>query len=141
MGGSGIDMPKRMENKGSGMTRPPKDGNGNATGAVLTPEQLSCVASAVTVRESALASSFSKFSTTIMSMMSTRSSALDTAWKISDRATRRTAIDTAWKSTNDTARETRKTDDMSAIDAFKSATSTCKVGNESLDLGGLMMRE
>ena len=65
-----------------------------------TPAQLAiytCVGTAVTTRETAVASAFTAFSSTETTALATRQSALQVAWGMSTAKTIRTAVMAAWK--------------------------------------------
>lgn len=74
---------------------------------------LSCMQTAVTVRETALLTAFGAFHDDIEEGLEARKTALITAWGLSSGAERTKAIRTAWK--------TWKTDQKDAHKAFKSA--------------------
>ncbi len=97
---------------------------------------ISCVKSAVTVRESALKSGFMTFSSALESAYTTRASALDAAYLKTSRTEVRTAVRSAWdtfKSSVKTARdEWRKTRD-SAWKTYKSSVRSCRGSSDIQD--------
>ncbi len=70
---------------------------------------LSCVATAVAKRESAIQSAFSTFSTSITAALQTRASELASAWSMSDKTARNKAIQDAWKKFSDSKKAARTT--------------------------------
>ncbi len=91
---------------------------------------LPCVQTAVGVRETAIQASFTKFTSSTLTAMQTRATALNTAWGMTVGAERRAARKAAWdayKSTNDAARATFKTEKQVAWDTFNKASAVCGV--------------
>ncbi len=101
-----------------------------STAKVKKNVNLSCMQTAVTVRETALLSAFSAFHDDVEEGLEARKSALISAWGITSGAERTKAIRTAWKewktdqtNANKSFRSARK----SAWDTFKTTVkSTCK---------------
>jgi hypothetical protein len=96
----------------------------------LTADQVACVKTAVGVREGAVGSAFTTFSSSVSSALSARASALATAWGYASTTERGPAIRTAWKTYSEsirmarqTLRETKKT----VWGTFKDSVKACKV--------------
>ena len=91
---------------------------------------LTCMQTAVGVREDALATAFKGFSDDVMAALAARKAALNTAWGMSDGMARKAAIKsawTAWKTAKKAAHTELKTDRKKAWDTFKTtAKNTCK---------------
>ena len=120
----------------------------SSTNATSTREQkgnrggnidATCVQSAVDVRETALASAWSTFTSSITSALGTRKTALHDAWGATDIGSRNTALMNAWKTWqmgDKSAHEALKMARKAAWETFMStAKGSCKVQmpqNESL---------
>jgi hypothetical protein len=110
----------------------------NKTPVSLTPEQVACVRTAVAKREAAINSTWMTFASTMSSAYTTRASALDLAWTMTDTTTRRAAVKSAWSSWRSTvngARSIHKTAKTAAWSVFKSDATVCKVNTAELDSG------
>jgi len=91
---------------------------------------LPCIQTAVSNRETAIAGSFSTFSSSVSADLSARASALSTAWGLTDGKARKAARKAAWdayKNASEKARTTFKASKQTAWDAFKTASAACKV--------------
>ena len=91
---------------------------------------LTCMQTAVGVREDAIAEGFKGFNDDVMAGLATRKSALNTAWGMTDKMARASAIKsawTAWKTAKKSAHTDLKSARKSAWDTFKSTAKTsCK---------------
>ncbi len=89
---------------------------------------ISCVSAAVSVREDALLSAWSKFNTSVSATLSARKSALVSAWGLTDAKARKEAVKAAWSTANKSRREaasTYKSERKAAWTAFKTAARAC----------------
>ena len=73
-----------------------------------TKEQIACVGSAVSKRDTALKTAFDSFSSTTSAAYSARLNALSTAWTNEDTKSRRTALSTAWKAWREASTKARR---------------------------------
>jgi hypothetical protein len=91
---------------------------------------LSCMQTAVGVREDTIAKAFEGFNSDMMAGLSARKSALNTAWGMTDGPARKAAIKKAWmdwKGAKKSAHMDLKSDRMKAWDTFKNTVKTsCK---------------
>jgi hypothetical protein len=91
---------------------------------------LTCMQTAVGVREDALADAFEGFNEDVMAALTARKTALNTAWGMTDKVERAKAIKagwTAWKTAKKAAHTDLKTDRKKAWDTFKTTAKTsCK---------------
>ncbi len=91
---------------------------------------LSCMQTAVTVREEALVTALSSFHDDLESSLNTRKSALIAAWGITEKTTRSAAIKNAWADWKTDKKDATKdlgTARKAAWDTFKSTVKTsCK---------------
>ncbi len=90
---------------------------------------LTCVASAVTVRESGIQSAFTTFPESMMSALKLRASDLASAWTMTDKAARETAIKTAhtsFKTSSLSAKKAYNTSKQTAWQQFSKARKACK---------------
>ncbi len=103
--------------------------NTNTNNVANQTTMMACVASAVAVRESAIQSAFSAFSTSMSSAFTKRASDLATAWTLTDRTARNTAIKSAhsvFKESSSTAKRTYNTARQTAWQQFSTARKACK---------------
>jgi hypothetical protein len=90
---------------------------------------LACMVAAVDAREVALQTAFTTFGTAQTAALTTRASALHTAWGMTDAKARRTALKTAWntyRTSHRAAVSAHRTAHNSAWSAFRTAAKTCK---------------
>ncbi len=85
-----------------------------------SPVDLACMTSAVDKREAATVSAWNAFNTAMQSALSARTSALHTAWGMTDTKARRAAIRAAWSA----FRKAKRTARMDYNKAVKSAWGT-----------------
>ena len=100
------------------------EGNNNNSAAMA-----SCVAPAIAIRESAIQSAFSTFSTAMSGALTARASDLAAAWQATDKTSRNKAIKAAWskfRTSSRTARQAHNTAVKSAWSAFERARKACK---------------
>lgn len=98
-----------------------------------------CVGAAVAVREDAIISGFSTYSTSALSALNTRKSALASAWALTTNdEIKKAAKDamSAYKKSLKTARKTFKDARKSAWDTYKTSVKACSGEGESLDSNG-----
>lgn len=91
---------------------------------------LPCVQSAVAVRESAIQKAFTAYSGSVSTALTTRATALNSAWGMTVGTERRAARKSAWEAYRisvQSARTTMRTAKKSAWEAFKTASKACKV--------------
>ncbi len=91
---------------------------------------IACVQAAVDVREGAIDTAFSTFSSSVSAALSARKTALHDAWGMTDSAARRAARNKAWtdyRAGNKAAFAALRTDRKAAWTAFASASKACKV--------------
>jgi hypothetical protein len=92
------------------------------------PVNASCIQLAVDVREGAIGSAFSQFTTSINSALSARKIALNAAWGMQDAKMRRAARNAAWDNfqiASKSAHSVLKTARKAAWATFKAASSAC----------------
>lgn len=101
---------------------------------------ISCMSTAIGVRENALMADFENYSDAIISALENRKKALSSAWEISDSKTRNAALRTArkeWRSASLAAHKELRADRKTAWDTFKkTAKNECRVSvpkEEDLD--------
>lgn len=97
---------------------------------------LSCVQTAVGVREKAILESYETMSSGIKSALSTRQTELLAAWGISNDKERRTARKTAWDKFNKQVKELRKTykNSVNSIwKKFNADTKSCSVNTQGVE--------
>ena len=91
---------------------------------------LPCVQSAVAIRESSIQKAFTAYAGSVTTALTTRASALNSAWGMTVGTERRAARKSAWevyRTSIQSARTTMKTAKKSAWEAFKTASKACKV--------------
>ena len=91
---------------------------------------LPCVQSAVAVRESAIQKAFTAYSGNVSTALTTRATALNSAWGMTVGTERRAARKSAWeayRTSVQSARTTMRTAKKSAWEAFKTSSKACKV--------------
>ena len=66
---------------------------------------LTCMQTAVDVREDAVAAAFTGFNDSIKTALAARKAALHAAWGLSDKTARGTAVKTAWKAWKDASKK------------------------------------
>lgn len=106
-----------------------------------------CVAAAVTVRDTAIMNAAETFNTAWQTALKTRMSDLVAAWKITNQHDRDVALQRAWKTYNDAWRTARKAFQKARTQAwttYNKTRKTCKitsntdtgsgVGNDSFSL-------
>ncbi len=92
---------------------------------------VACVAKAMDARELGLSTAFSTFASTQSSALSTRRTALTTAWGLTETSARNTAITAAWSAYRTAHRDAVKahvTAARSTDTAFRTAAKVCKGG-------------
>ncbi len=95
-----------------------------------TTLNLTCAQTAVDKRETAIGSVWTTFSGSMTSALSTRASALHTAWGMTDASLRRPARKAAWdayKASSRSAHDTLKTGRRAAWDTWRSDMQACHV--------------
>ena len=113
------------------MTAPAMAESNEAMHVSSTPKRtvdMVCMVAAVDVREAALQSAFSTFSTAQSAALAARASALHTAWGNTDAKVRRTALKTAWqtyRTAHRAAVSAHRTAHNSAWSAFRAAERAC----------------
>ncbi len=102
-----------------------------------------CMQTAVGVREDAIQSAWTTFSSSTLAALSVRKSALNAAWGLTDLKAQKTSIIKAWKDWKKSSKDahmTLKKDRKAAWETFKkTAKNTCKIttpGDESLSTDG-----
>lgn len=98
------------------------------TAAQKVKIDIACMQSAVSKRETAIASGFSTYSSAISSALSSRASAFASAWKLAGAKARNTALKAAWKtyrSSVSSARSAWSKARQSAWIAFYDARKSC----------------
>lgn len=95
-----------------------------------------CVGTAVAKREASLLASWQKFDDAVEASLKTRSTALASAWSLSDNKARKEAVKKAWqedRSARKSAGSTLKNEKKSAWSTFKSEAKACggSVGGEA----------
>lgn len=108
------------------------DGVRMTRSASTTPKtvNLTCMQTAVDIREDGIISAHTAYNTAIMSGLTARKSALHDAWGLTDGTVRKTAIKSAWsawKSAHTDARADLKSSKKAVWTTFKAtAKNTCK---------------
>ncbi len=100
---------------------------------------LVCVQNAVSKRDTAVGSAFDAYYTAEKAALTSRTSALSSAWTITDRKARRTAIRTAWKNfqtASKSVQKTFRTAKKTAWDTFTTDRKVCGKGAASEDPTG-----
>lgn len=97
---------------------------------------ISCVSTAVGVREDALLSAWNKFDDAVTAVLTARKSALISAWALTDRSARRSAVKEAWSTARKdrkSATATYKSERKTAWSTFKTSAKACggDVGDEA----------
>ena len=104
----------------------------------ITPGMLTCAASAVASRETAIQSALSTFSGSMTSAFSARASALASAWTATDLKARNQAIKDAWSTfgkAKTAARKSYNTATNAAWSQFSTARKTCKAPSTGENAG------
>ena len=103
---------------------------GSSTAKTTKTVNLSCMQTAVGVREDAIMAAHDAYTVDHKAGLTARKTALTTAWGLTDMTARKTAIKSAWgawKSALSAARGDLKTDKKAAWEKFKkTAKDTCK---------------
>ena len=110
------------------MVAPQERASDSANRNRVSSANLACASTAVQARESALISAWSKFSTSVTTVLTNRKSALLTAWSLTDTNARRKAIKDAWTTSrkdHKNATIAYKADQKSAWSAFNTASVAC----------------
>ena len=91
----------------------------------------SCMQTAVNTRETAIASTFVEFNTSILTALTLRKTALNAAWGMTEMSDQKTALKKAWmdwKTAKKAASMKLKTDRKATWDTFKTTAKTsCKM--------------
>ena len=98
----------------------------------LTTVQLSCVSTAVEVRENAIIAAHDAFAVSIKSALTVRRDALKAAWNIADKATRETARKSAWttfRTSSQAAHTAMRAARVAAWTTFNTSATVCGVKN------------
>ncbi len=99
---------------------------------------LSCIASAVAKRESAIQSAFSAMSSSWSSALATRASDLSSAWAMTDKTARNSAVRAAWKKFQDSQKAAKKAYNdarKAAWSQFTTDRKACKVSTTGENSG------
>jgi len=103
---------------------------------------VTCMQTAVETRDVAISKSVDTYATAAKTAISARTTALKTAWALTDRKERRTAIKTAWMAYKQAIKDARtafRTAKKTAWDTFKTDSKACKpaktqdMTNQSVD--------
>lgn len=112
----------------------PKDKTGSSTPKEkigTSTVDRTCMATAVAVRETSVATAWTTFSTKMLTNLTNRKNSLVAAWNIADTTARNQALTTAWKTwktAKKSAHEQLKSSRKAAWDTFKAtAKASCKV--------------
>ncbi len=100
---------------------------------------LACVQGAVSKRDAAVSSAFDAYYTVEKAALTARTSALSSAWAITDRKARRTAIAAAWKNfqtASKSAQKTYRAAKKTAWDTFTTDRKACGKGAAADDPTG-----
>ncbi len=101
-----------------------------ARAARVSNVNLTCMQTAVDVREDAIIDAFTTFNDDVSEALTARKTALHTAWGLTERTARNTAIKSAWatwKTMHKSALKDLKEDRKAAWDTFKTtAKTTCR---------------
>ncbi len=100
---------------------------------------LSCVASAVAKRESAIQAGFTALSSSWNLALTTRASDLAAAWAMTDKTARNTAIKDAWKKFTASKKAARKAYNdarKASWSQFSTDRKACKASNTGENSGG-----
>lgn len=117
------------------------DSTGTVTTTTTTTNStmLTCVASAIAKRESAIQAAFATLSDSWKSALTTRVSDLAAAWTMTDKTVRRTAIKEAWKKFADSKKLAKKTYNDArkvAWSQFATDRKDCRASNTGENAGG-----
>ncbi|MDP2788727.1 MAG: hypothetical protein Q8O46_01570 [bacterium] len=96
---------------------------------------ITCVGTAVGVREDAIMSAWSKFDDAVTAVLTARKTALVAAWSLTDTSTRKNAVKAAWataKKDRKAVANTHKSERRAAWTSFKTAARACG-GNDGSD--------
>lgn len=104
-------------------------------------EVVACVASAVSVRESAMQSAFTSFSGSMTAAFSKRAADLSSAWALTDKTARTNAIKavgSAFKESSAASKKTYNAARVAAWNQFSTSRKACKAPatgeNQDLDI-------
>ena len=109
-----------------------KHSSSTASSTQLTTVQLSCVATAVEVRDNAIIAAHDAFSVSIKNALTVRRDALKAAWNISDKTARETAKKAAWstfKTSSQAAHTAMRAARVAAWNTFNTSATVCGVKN------------
>ncbi len=104
----------------------------SASSTALTSTQLSCVSTAIEVRENAIIAAHDAFSISIKNALTVRRDALKAAWNLSDKTARETARKSAWsafKTSSQAAHNAMRTARVAAWTTFNASATVCGVKN------------